>query len=336
MAKAWTLALCVTAGLFTACDNEVELLSDDVGVPVVYGLINGSQEEQLISVSRTFRFSGDGNAVASAQNPDSVFYDAESLAITARNLRNGRTANLTRVNLSEQGVVRAEGRFPTDVNVAYRFRLSELETSPGDSIELVGTLPSGQSFTAGSRILTPLEFNERVAGGTPPTAYSLTGSNPLRFIWRRSNDGAPIQVFEIGFNFAFTEISPAGTRQRILYFAPSQNLGVGTNSAQIELNGIFGFLATRLEADPSITRQFDYMQLVLTGADNSYLDYQTLVRANSGITATQELPPFSNVTGGLGLVGSITQLRQGTDAGLLRPSRDSLRLGSITRDLNFL
>ncbi len=332
MHRAWLLALGATIAAWSACDNDVELLSDDPGLAVVYGLINGSTDEQLISISRTFRFSDGGNALQSAQNADSVYFSGEDLSVTARNVSNGRTTPLRRVNLSDEGVVRAPGRFPTDANIAYRFSLDALAAEPGDSILLEGTLPGGRTFAAGAALLTPLSFG---SNNRPPDAYSLTSRNDFSFRWRREAVGAEIKVFELGFNFAFTETGPGGTRQRVVYYAPGQNLSTSTNTASVPLNGIYAFLGTRLQRDPSITRRFDYIQLVLTGGDQGYLDYQSLVRANSGITATQELPAFSNVEGGLGLVGTITQLIQDPNGTLLPSSSDSLRLGSATRELNF-
>ncbi len=334
MTRVRLLSVLLLTALLSACSNDIELFSDDPGLPVVYGLINGSEDQQLISISRTFRFSGDGNALLSAQNSDSVYFSAEALSVTARNPRSGTSTALTRVNLTEEGVVRAPGPFPLDVNLAYRFRLSALAPEPGDEIVLEGMLPQGVTFVARATILTPLNFRN-VAGGIPPEAYSFTSRNDFTFNWGRASSGAEIKVFELGFNFAYTETGPGGSTQKLVYYTPAQSIDPNANTASVPLDGLLGFLGTRLRKDPGIARRFDYMQLVLTGGDDAYLAYRTLLRANSGITATQELPEFTNVEGGLGLIGSITQLKQGTTATLQPASFDSLRLSVATRELNF-
>lgn len=333
------LALALVLGGAVACDNEVELLSDDPGSPVVYGLINGSEDRQLLSVSRTFRFSADGNALESAREQDSVYYSAEDLTVVARNLRSGLSTTLTRTNLAEDSdVVRDEGIFPVDPNVAYVWRLSDIEAAPGDSVVVEGALPGGEVFAVGGELLRELTFR---SNGAFPTRYSLTadqGTTPFR--WRRGGDGGEIAVFEVGLNFAFNEVGPDGAEERVLYYPLLRNLELSPDRNAINvdnttLRGLYGFLSSRLEADPAISRQFQYVQAVITGGDRSYVEFQTLLRANSGITATQELPPFSNVEGGLGLVGIVTQLVQQDNAGLLPASIDSLRQGSVTADLNF-
>lgn len=331
------LALATAASLW-ACDNDVELLSDDPGLPVVYGLIDGSRDVQLASISRTFRFDADGNALESAREQDSVYYSAEGLSVVARNLSNGMITTLERVDLAaEGGAVRSEGVFVADPNVAYRYRLSDIEAVPGDSVLLEGSLANGRTFTAGGRLLQQLDF---ASNNEFQTAYSLIAERgTTRFAWRRVGPGAPITIFDVGLNIAISETSPAGTTERVLYYPLIREAELpGRNSITVDnerFRGVYGFLSSRLEAREDITRQLRYVQGVVTGADSSFVEFQTLVRANSGITATQELPPFSNVEGALGLVSLVTRLAQEPSAGLLPQSLDSLRLGQQTRDLNF-
>ena len=332
------LALTLLSPL-AACDNEVELLSDDPGVPVVYGLIDGSSDAQLLSVTRSFRFSDGGDALQSAADPDSVYYSAEELSLGALNLRTGLRTDLERVDLVGEGnVVREAGLFPTSPNVAYRWSLRDIEGEPGDSIAIEGLLPGGRSLALGGVLLKSLDLRRN---GPLPIQYNLladTRTTPFR--WSRGGEGAEIAVLEIGLNVAFSESGPGGTRDRVLYYPLELNLALESdrNSVNVDnqrFNGLYGFLADRLVASPDITRSFQYAQAVITGADSSYLEFQTLLRANSGITATQELPPFSNVDGGLGLVAVVTRLLQAPEGRLSNESLDSLRAGALTRDLNF-
>ena len=322
-----------------ACDNEVDLLSEDGGVPVVYGVIDGSRDEQLLSVTRTFRFDDGGSALASAREVDSVYYDPEELVVTAENRRTGQQTELERVDLSDGERERPEGIFAPAPNFAYRWRLSAIDGAPGDSIVVAGRLGGEALFSAGGQLLQPLEVrnNDRF-----PTAYNLIAERgTTAFRWRRGDAGAPIETFEIGLELDVTEfVDGREVASRSLYFPLESGFGLAPdanfrNVDNERFNSILGGLRVRLEADPEVTRRLDGVRAVVTGADGAFVELRALIQANSGITATQELPPFSNVEGGIGLVTTVTQLVQSTDARLTPASLDSLRGGRLTRELNF-
>ena len=328
-------ALCLAA----ACDNDVELLSDDPGVPVVYGLIDGSRDQQVLSVTRTFRFSEGSNALESARQADSVYYSAEGLTVVARNQRTGTSTTLSRRDFSADGVVRPEGVFAPEPVIGYTWDLSAVEGLPGDSIQIEGSIEGGGTFATGGVLLPMLE--PRNLSGLP-NSYNLLGDRgETQFRFDRGDVGAEIAVFEVGLNLEVTEIVAGGEeRTQVLYYPLERNRtsGVDRNSISVaneRFNGVYGFLSDRLEADPEVTRRLDNVQGVVIGGDAAFVEFRTLQNANSGITATQELPVFSNVDGGLGLISAVTRLEQRSDATLNARSLDSLREGFQTRDLNF-
>ena len=314
----------VLALALAACDNEVELLDASGSVPIVFGVYNQSADEQLVSVTRTFRFSDGGSARASAANPDSVYYPETAVQVRATTDNPPTAAQAERVDLSAEGVVRESGPFPTAPNVYYRYDLGGLGLETGDSFNLDVIALAGDTLLAratGIR-LPDIEFpRTRV----PPDRYAITAQNDFSTSWVLTQDGFDdlIDLYEVGFVFAFTENGPGGLRFRELYWPAAQNLTDGKR-ASIDLKRLFGFLRSELEVDPAVTRRFRFLQLVITGGDQAFADYQQLLVANSGITSTQELPPFTNVEGGLGLFGSVTQFRQDTSASLSTGGFDAL------------
>lgn len=341
-------ALALAAGACLAvvsCDNEVELLSDDPGVAVVYGLVDGAADEQLLSVTRTFRFSDGGDALASARSEDSVYYAPDALAIAARNPRTGLTVDLERVDLRDRGIERPAGTFVTEPNVAYRYLLSDLGAVPGDSILITGTGAEGSGviapvFSAGSVLLAALE--PRSTGSFQARYNLLADRNSTPFRWRRSAAGADPSVYEVGLEVYFTEAGASGEpERRVLYYPLLRNARAAELSSDAlnvdneRFGGLYAFLATRLRADPAIRRRFEGVRGVITAGGPAYTEFQTVLAANTGITATQELPTFSNIDGGVGLVAAITRVRQPELATLSPASLDSLFQGSRTRDLNF-
>ena len=58
-------------------------------------------------------------------------------------------------------------------------------------------------------------------------------------------------------------------------------------------------------------------------------------QAQTGITALQTLPEYTNIEGGLGIFSS-RKYKVREDLGLTNISLDSLSCGSVTRNLNFV
>ena len=329
------LAIALALG---ACDNEVPLFTpaeEGGSLPVVFGLVNTAVDTQYISLTRTFRFEPGSSAFESAADPDSLYFGPDAVSATMTNERTGASTTLTRVNLADRGIEREPGDFPVSPNILYRFRLSAIGAEPGDSLRLSIAGDGGIDASAAIAVLSTLEFRSPPQP-LPPTRYNFVGRSPLTFSWNNRNDGAPLAAYEVGFEFVFSESTQAtGSRERTLYYRPAQEVSTRSSTFSIRLEGLLPFLATELEADPAISREVIGVRLVITGGDDNYGQYLELVNANSGITATQELPAFTNVRGGLGLLGSITTLRQRELASISPATFDSLRMSRTTRGLNF-
>ena len=326
------VALVATLG---GCDNEIDLLSGEAPLPVVYGAFDPADSAHLISVTKTFAFAEDGGARAAALEPDSVYYAAEELSVVVANARTDRQVLAERIDLSATEVRREPGDFSPAPNVAYRFTSGELDLQPGDELEVALERPGQRLATARADVLPELSFLQ----ARPPAArIAFSGEEPTYALsWRREEDAAgELAVYELGFVFAYLERDATGrSTARELYFPAATGLSAEVNAATISVAGFYDFLAANLPADPEVSRGVRYVQLVVTGGAEDFVAYAELLRANAGITATQQLPPFSNVDGGLGLFAGITQLRQDTFATLTPDSFDELREGERTRALNF-
>ena len=339
MLKPFPIALAVAFGLVaTSCENEVELLDGSAPTPIVYGLYNQNAATQTLSLTKTFGFAEGAGAIESAATADSVYYDPESVTVTVTG-PGGETV-ATRFSAADEGVVRGPGDFPGEPNFLYRFDTTGLGLGTGDDLMLEVTRVDDGAVIA--RAVTPrLPSIIFQVGRFPPSNYPLTATREQGFSWRITGDEEArdlVSILEVGFNIAYLETGPNGTEARELYFPAATNIR-GDVRANIDLRSVYAFLEARLEADPQITRRFRYMQLVVTGGSESFENYQILLQANSGITSTQELPPFSNIEGGIGLYGSITQFRQDTFGTLTPGAFDALfgldgdRFG--VGDLNF-
>ncbi len=327
-----TLRMAIFASLsLGACANDVDLLEDVAPVPVVYGLYNASATEQVVSVSKTFRFAPDGGAVEAARDADSVYYRPESLTVYVESERTGSRAEATRFSASDAGVRRDTGVFGGAPNYLYRYDTEGLDLRPGDELQLHLERDGNELASGRASVLPEQTF---IANREPPSNYGFTSDRDFTFSWRGNNEGEEIQLYEAGFNFVYSEQRDDVFEARVLYWPAATNLPA-ESTFSVPIDGLFDYLVANVEVDPDVVRTFNYVQLVITGGDASFVDLQTLLRANTGITSTQELPPFSNIEGGLGLFGGITQLRQDSSGSLSPASFDELYNGAGLRELNF-
>ena len=326
------VALPLVAAL-AGCDNDVDLLSREAPLPVVYGVFAATDDLQIVSVTKTFAFARDGGAREAALAADSVYYGPE-VAVVVANDRTGASVVAERFAAADEGVVREAGDFAPAPNVLYRFDASALGARPGDRLEVAVEREGARLATAGADVLPELSF---LQARQPPARIAFSSEVEYALSWRRGEAAAAeLAVYELGFVFAFRETDPSGrTTDRELYYPAGVGLDADADAASVRIDGFYDFLAARLEADSAVTRAVRYAQLVITGGDADFVAYADLLRANAGITATQQLPPFTNVDGGLGVYAGITQLRQDTFGTLTPDSFDELRDGERTRALNF-
>ena len=326
---------CAAAALLAGCDNDVDLLSGEAPLPVVYGVFNATDSVQLISVTKTFAFAEGGGARESAQTPDSVYYGTEEVTVTVANARTGQSLPAERLPAAELGVERESGDFAVAPNFVYRYSSVGLDLQPGDAVEVAVERAGELIGTARADVLPELTF---IQARRPPERVGFTSELDYSLSWRRGEAAAnELAVYELGFVFAYLETDAAGaTVAREVYWPAATGLSAEVNAAGVPINGFFDFLAANLPADPDLTRRFRYVQVVITGGDEDFVAYAELLRANAGITATQQLPPFTNVDGGLGLYAGITQLRQDTFGTLTPASFDELFDGERLQPLNFV
>lgn len=323
------------AFLIISCNNDVELLEKSAPVPVVYGLFNRSVDAQSLQISKTFVFGESGGATAAALVKDSVYYNPEDVVVQIIS-KTGQKVVAEAYNATDRGVVRDPGKFSVDGNWFYEYKVSDLDVKTGDSLSLV-IEKQGEILAKGKALVLPtLAFTP----SRPPTQlYPFSSTNKYSMRWDVERDNATtyddlVSTYELGFDISVSETKNGVTTKKNMYWPAGTNLEPRSFQS-LSIRGFYGFLSSQLVVDPEITRTLDYVSIVITAGDKSYLDYQKLIDANDGITSTQELPPFSNVEGGLGLFGGIAQLRQDTFGSLTPGAFQELNENPLTQPLNF-
>src|SRR5690606_24449973 len=105
------------------------------------------------------------------------------------------------------------------------------------------------------------------------------------------------------------------------------------NEVRVELEGraFFEFLSANMESNNSTIRVFESMEDEVIAAGPEFENLLNFVRANLGITGAQEVPVFSNIEGGVGVLTSKFTAKRG-NIGLTPAALELLRDGELTED----
>jgi hypothetical protein len=114
------------------------------------------------------------------------------------------------------------------------------------------------------------------------------------------------------------------------------NLGKVRNELFISVPGIdfYKLFNNNLEVGSTLVRQFNFFNVVIEYSGEEMEQYQEFLTANTGITSSQPLPIYSNLSSGLGLVAEKEIIiLENQFIGVA--TKDSLKDGRFTKNLNF-
>lgn len=329
------LYCCLALLCLTSCRDDFSLEADYQDIPVAYAYLNADDDRHFVRVQKAFLESG-GNALENAAVADSLYYGDGDATVTLTNGRTGQTFQLARVDGEDFDVNRTDGVFAVSPNILYTVAQSEIGLRGGDGVTLTINRPGEEDAVATTRLLDELEI-------VRPTDQVRIDDyrTPLVISWRADERAA---IYDIRMIFTIRELFPDDpSRNRDLEleyvlndaYVPGEG-DVSSNSVRFETSkeAIFQFLGDNLEPNDDLRRRFRGFDVRIAAAGQEVLDRQTLAGANTGITSSQTLPRYTNLSGGIGLVTSTTvSIQEGVQ--LDDGSRDSLVNGFYTRDLGF-
>ena len=331
----YTLILVALAAFcFTSCNDDVELFGEIKELPVVYGLLSSTDSAQYVRVERTFADPNTG-AVVLAQDENEVYYNDVTVQLV--NMDDNITTMLTRVNAVDDGYVRKEGDFLTDPNYLYKVNSDEIDLTPGKNYSLQVIKNDIQIAEAQTTVLDESRFSApTVSAGI--AKISFVNGKTTRIRWRRVPNAS---YYAISFDVTILERNTSSGEQELVEFRwDATNLisddGGSNQSQDEELDGqsFFNAFQENLDPKPNVSRQLLKLDIRISSFGEAVGQYLDVINANTGITSAQEVPTFTNITGGLGLYSSTTE----TILEDLAPSVvtfDSLYDGRVTSDLNF-
>ncbi len=313
---------------FISCDNELNVIEDFKDIPVVYGVISSSDSAQYIRVERAF-VDPNTSALELAKIADSLYYQNAEVRIINSS---GIEYNLSRVNGEDEGYPRESGAFAETPNYLYKIKTSDINLTAGEEYTLsLNRSENLETVTARTKLVGESTIL------TPSSSIGFAYVQPTKIRWRK---GAQARVFDIYIQVNYRErvtVSSNDFEKKSVSWQMASNISSsGDNVENFEMPGVdfYSFLIGAIEINPELERRFDDITLTLVSGGSEILELNRLSEANLGITSSQDIPVFTNLSEGRGIFSSkYTERLTGLE--LKNSSLDSLTDGIITRDLNF-
>ncbi|HFC00002.1 MAG TPA: DUF4249 family protein [Phaeodactylibacter sp.] len=321
--------------MINSCDNELELIAPWEDIPVVYGLLSRADEVHYIRVEKAF-LDPKTSALEIAQNVDSLYYD-EHVIVQLERVKTGDVFNLQKIDGATVGINREAGVFANSPNYLYKINDSEINLQAGEIYRLKIIRGEGLPIvTAETRVIDDYEF----VRAAPANPIDFQYKRDITISWR-SDDKAAV-FFDLNIILYYQETDPNNPSTFIdksLNWSVAKNIKREdpTNPRMVyKLPGIefYQFLGQNIDGSQKLNRIFRKLDFVVTAGGKELFDYINVGQANTGITSSQLIPSFTNLSEGLGVFSSTNRLVR-TNFTVSSTTRDSIRNGVFTKALNF-
>jgi hypothetical protein len=317
------LFLSLVLFLFNSCSTEVDLIGDFVETPVVYGIIDPTDENIFIRIERAFA-DPVTSAVELAKDPEIIYYGPEVTAVLE--VENKGQTTLQRVNGEDFGIPRAEGALVNTPNILYRILPTGFFLEPEDKVSL--TLLRNDTILASSAIELASFVNISLPFAGFNFPFSYTSRSFVQYF-----SSKPPAFYQVALIIEYEEWEPGGEweTKTLKYIVEKE-----ASETRVEIEGIefFRFLANNIPENDRALRRMGSLYVEVRSAGREMRDLLAFVRANLGITGAQEVPVYSNIQGGVGVLTSRYTTLKGP-FGLTPAARDLLINGEITVGLRF-
>lgn len=313
--------------LFSACDNDFDLVADKREIPVVYAIIDAVDTAQYFRVERAF-IDESVSALDIAQNPDSLYY--KDAVVTLTRLSTGEAWTMQEVDGNLEGYPRQDGIFATSPNILYKLRTEDITLEPLEEYKLTVDIGDDNPQIEATTTLIDPPFLPTPADGSAGGGLEIDPSRNFRINW---GSNSSIAIYDSYVTFFYDEIIDGQVTSK------SIDWQLLRNDSQNEINtsgeGFYSMLGGALESNSDIVRLQKGATFTLVSGSSEISDYIRIGRANLGITSSGEIPVYEgSLNYGLGIFASrYTEIRD--ELTLSQLTRDSIQLHPLTIDLGF-
>ncbi|MEJ6696326.1 MAG: hypothetical protein QNK55_03030, partial [Saprospiraceae bacterium] len=294
------VAVMVSVVIFTACDNDFDLVTDKVEIPVVYAIINAADTAQYFRVERAF-IDENISALEIAQIPDSLYY--ADAVVTLTRVTTGEAWIMDEVDGNLEGYPRQDGVFATAPNTLYKLRTADITLEPEEQYMLTIDIGDNRPQIVATTVLIKPPF---LATPADEGGLNIDPARRFRINWNNNSTNA---IYDAYVRLFYDETIDGVTTPKSIDWSLLKNSEI--NEIDVLSTGFYDLVGNSLVVDPSITRQQMGASFTLISGSIEISDYIRIGQANLGITSSGEIPVYEgSLSYGLGLFGSrFTDLR---------------------------
>jgi len=310
-----------------SCNNDIDLNENWKEIPVTYGILNPKDTAQYIRLEKAFS-DPQTSALEIAKIPDSLYFKDISVNIIREKTHDSYSLEMIDGNLD--GHVRDTGIFANYPNYLYKIKTENIELIPSEKYTLLALKSNGDTLTS-STISLVKDINIYLPYSTDKPVNLIYISN-FNINWEGGDRNGYYDLF-IVFHIKEKNTSTTNEWERKTYTWKVDDK-ISTQKYRIEGRRFYQFLQDNLEANPNISRRFLGFDMKIRAVGKEFKDYVDILHTNLGITSSQQLPVYTNMSNGYGVFSSINiQEMNGFFIGNIMD--DSLRTGIYTKLLNF-
>lgn len=331
--------------MFNSCSNDFDLVDSWQDVPVVYGLLNVNDSIQYLKIEKAF-LDANTSALVVAQEPDSLYYS--NISVVLEEINDGAvefTFPLELVDANDEGFPKEDGIFATTPN--YVFKTTE-PLNPQRRYNMVINTggDTGKTITlqekSGQRSIGLIgDFD--ITKPTQSTFFIFEPGRNSEFRWESTDDsGARNAAFYdvvMSINYTETQVgNPASATLKTLDWVLRKNMpALDANFQELPVDGtaFYQFLGQELDPADLICRQLNSFDLTIYAGGEDLYEYINRQAANTGITGTQPLVDYTNLSEGIGIL-STRYNKQAYNFQFNAFVYEELLINDLTKDLGFL
>ena len=310
-----------------SCNNDIDLNESWKNIPVTYGILNPQDTAQYIRIEKAFS-DPHTSALEIAKNPDSLYYKDITVNLIREKTKTSYTLEMIDGNLD--GHVRDTGIFAEAPNYLYKIKTENIKLIPTEKYTLLALKSNGDTLTSSTiSLVNDINIYLPYSAEKPVNLIYISNFN---INWEGGDSQGYYDIFII---FHIKEKNASTTNKWVENdYKWKVDERVAEQKYRIEGRRFYQFLQDNLEENPDISRRFIGFDIVIRAVGREFKDYVDILHTNLGITSSQQLPVYTNMSNGLGVFSSINiKKMEGFFAGNIMD--DSLRTGIYTRKLNF-
>ncbi len=320
------LSILLIVSFFVSCNNELDLNEKWEDIPITYGFLNSKDTVQYIRIEKVFN-DPNNSALEVAQIKDSIYYD--NIEVKIVDLNSGMDYRLEKIDGNLENHEREEGVFLQSPN--YLYKLSGKGKIIADrEYSLIVIKKDGDTLTtATTRTVDNIKIYNPISTENPVKFRNISRYN---IFWEGGENSGN---FDVIMRLHILEKNAAASNkweEKVIDWKVVKEMEGYKYS--IIGKDFYVFLQSNLEKNKDISRKFESFDLIVRGVGKELKAYKDVLNTNLGITSSQQIPTYTNLTNGYGVFTSInTETMSGFY--LAKETRDSLRVGKFTKDLNF-